>query len=66
MKSLGAMIKQLEPLVGTTDLNAWEQRFVENVILRSNNGALTPRLSEKQITRIEELYAKHFGDARPA
>jgi predicted RNase H-related nuclease YkuK (DUF458 family) len=62
MKSIGAMIKQLEPLVGTTDLNAWEQRFIENIILRSNKGA-TSILSERQVERINELYVKHFGDA---
>jgi len=66
MKSIGAMIQQLEPLVGTADLSAWEQRFVENIVLRSNNGMLTARLTEKQIERVSELYDKHFGDAEPA
>lgn len=66
MKSIGAMIKQLEPLVGTEDLNAWEQRFIENIVLRSNNGTITGILSEKQVERVGELYAKHFGDSEPA
>jgi hypothetical protein len=63
MKSLGAMIKQLEPLVGTDDLNAWETRFVENLALRTVEGHDTGALTEKQIERLTELYAKHFGDA---
>ena len=63
MKSLGAMVKQLEPLLGTPDLNAWEQRFVVNVVETSDHGIYTGYLSTKQIARIEELYRKHFGDA---
>lgn len=62
-KSLGTMILQLEPLVGTADLNAWEMRFVENLALRTVHGRDTGGLSDKQIERLNELYAKHFGDS---
>jgi len=66
VKSIGAMVKQLQPLCGTSDLTAWETDFVENVVLRSNNGTLTTRLSEKQVEVIGRIYNKHFGDAQPA
>lgn len=66
MKSLGAIIHQLEPMLGTKDLNAWERRFVENLVERTGNGKATGKLSINQIARMEELYRKHFGDAEPA
>lgn len=66
MKSLGAMIQQLEPLLGTQDLTAWEQRFVENLIERTGCGRDTGKLTINQIARLEELYRKHFADAEPA
>ena len=66
MKSIGAMVKQLQPLCGTPDLSAWETDFVESVVLRSNNGTLTTRLSEKQVEVVGRIYAKHFGDGEPA
>jgi len=63
MKSLNAMVAQVEGLLDTPDLNEWEQRFVENIATRTDHGKNTGALSGKQIVRIEELYQKHFGDA---
>lgn len=66
MKSLGAIVKQLEPMLGTADLTAWEQGFVENIVERSDHGRDTLKLSANQIARMEDLYRKHFGDAEAA
>lgn len=63
MKSLGAMVKQLGAMLGTSDLNAWEQGFVENVVSTTDDGANTARLSDAQVAKVEGIYAKHFGDA---
>jgi len=66
VKSLGAIILQLEAMLGTQDLTAWEDRFVANIVEISDHGRVTLNLSINQIARLEELYRKHFGDAEPA
>jgi hypothetical protein len=65
-KSLGSMLKQLEALLGTQDLTAWEDNFVRNIVERSDQGRNTGKLSINQIARMEELYRKHFADLEPA
>jgi hypothetical protein len=62
MKSIGAMIQQLEGMLGTDDLSQWESEFVASVAERSAGGALTNRLSEKQVDVVNRIYGKHFGD----
>ena len=66
MKSLGAMIAQLDGLLGTDDLNAWETRFVADISSQTDIGSRTTSLSGKQVEVIERIYRKHFGDAEPA
>lgn len=63
MKSVGAMVKQLEGLIGTSDLNDWETGFVSSIVGRTQRGVDTVRLSPKVIEIIERIYAKHFGDS---
>lgn len=63
MKSLGAMIQQLDGLVDTADLSDWENGFVENVVERTGNGKATSMLTERQVDSVETIYKKHFGDA---
>jgi len=59
--SLGAKIQQLEGLLDTKDVNDWENTFLHNVCDRTAGGLVTRRLSDKQIDRIEELWARHFA-----
>ena len=66
MKSLGTMVQQLEAMLGTNDLTAWEDSFVRNIVERSDHGKQTGKLTINQIARMEELYRKHFADAEPA
>ena len=61
MKSIGAMLEQLDGLLGTNDLTEWEQDFVESVL--AWHGVNSTGLSEKQIAIVERIYKKHFGDA---
>lgn len=62
MKSLGAMIKQLHAMVGTNDLNGWENEFIESVFQQTAEGTDTAFLSNNQVQTIERIYSKHFGD----
>lgn len=62
MKSLGAKINQLAGLVGTKDLTKWETEFVSSVARRTGDGEHTQPLTENQISKIEQLYDRHFGD----
>ena len=66
MKSLGAMILQLEPMIGTHDLTPWEDGFVRRLAEISDHGRDTLKLSVNQIGRLVELYKKHFADAEPS
>jgi hypothetical protein len=61
MKSLGQMIKQLDGLRGTQDINEWESDFIKSVVGWTGNGERTTGLSSKQIAVIERLYRKHFA-----
>lgn len=63
MKSLGAMITQLDSMVGGSDLTPWEDDFVISISERVGTFRDTTRLSAKQVEIIERIYRKHFGDA---
>lgn len=63
MKSIGAMIQQLDGLVDTRDLTEWENEFVTNIVEGTINGKLTRKLTEKQIDVVQRIYRRHFGDA---
>jgi len=57
MKSVRAMIDQLEGLLGTEDVNEWESGFIASMVERRDS--LT--LSAKQVEMIDKLYGKHFA-----
>lgn len=61
MKSLAQKIKQCAGLIGTTDVTAWESDFLQSVVDRSNDGADTTRLSDKQAEVVERIFGKHFA-----
>lgn len=61
MKSIGAQIKQIAGLLGTRDVTAWEQRFIEDMVVKTNNGDLTVHLSPGQCEKIESIFEKHFA-----
>lgn len=61
MKSLGQMIKQLSGMIDTKDLNDWENRFVKNVVERTNCGQDTTCLSSKQSDIATSIHGKHFA-----
>ena len=61
MKSVGAMIQQLEGLLGTPDVTPWESDFIASVVRRTNGGKHTVNLSEKQLDSIESIWKKNFA-----
>lgn len=63
MKSIGQMIDQLDGLLGTSDITAWEQQFISDISERTLCGKVTTGLSEKQVAIVERTYRKNFGDA---
>lgn len=58
--STAQMIERLTGLLGTNDLNAWEQDFVSSLQRHAAAGKVT-NLTDKQVERLDELHAKHFG-----
>jgi len=58
--STTTMIRRLEGLLDTKDLNDWEQNFVRSLVERLEAGEVT-RLTDKQIDRLDELHGKHFA-----
>jgi len=61
MKSLGQMLSLAHGLCGTKDVTDWEETFLEDTWVRTNEGRDTARLSEKQVAVIERIYNKHFA-----
>lgn len=59
--SIGTMVKTIDGLRGTKDVSSWEDEFIASVVDRTNNGANTTMLSEKQVSVVERIYNKHFG-----
>lgn len=53
------MIRKLEGMVDTKDLNEWENEFVKSMVVKADAGEVT-KLTEKQIDRLVELHNKHF------
>ncbi|MBI2313559.1 MAG: hypothetical protein HYU77_13750 [Betaproteobacteria bacterium] len=62
MKSLGAMIAQLQGCAGTGDLTPWEEQFVRDLGAWTQGGRDTRNVTAKQATVLERLYRQHFGD----
>jgi hypothetical protein len=60
MNSTRVMVDKLEGLLGTDDLNEWEQRFVRDMVTRRDENRLTS-LSERQVTSLQNLHGKHFA-----
>lgn len=61
MKSLGTKIQQCEGLLGTKDVNEWQDNFLRNMLDLTNGGADTTRLSPKQAAIVEQIYERHFA-----
>lgn len=59
--SIGTQIIQLSGLVGTDDLNDWENDFVSDILDKTQDGKVTGTLSDRQIMTIERIYKKHFA-----
>lgn len=59
--SLGAMLRQMSGMVDTADLSDWENRFLKNVLARTDEGARTSVITGDQAEKIEQIWSKHFG-----
>lgn len=59
--SIGTQIIQLSGLVGTDDLNDWENDFVSDILDKTQDGKVTGTLNDRQIMTIERIYKKHFS-----
>lgn len=46
-------------LIGTKDINAWTDGFLQNVCDKVEAGVV---LSEKKSDKLFEIYNKHYGD----
>lgn len=58
MVSIGTKIEQLTGMLGSKDLNNWEQGFVQNV---STRYAATRSLTDTQIEIVDRIWEKHFA-----
>ncbi len=61
MRSIGQKIMQIEGLLGTRDVNIWEEEFIRRVIGLTDHGKKTVGLSEKQARIIERIWGRHFA-----
>lgn len=60
MLSTTQMIRRLEGMVGSADLNDWETGFVTTLVLQLERGSVT-KLTEKQLDNLQRLHDKHFA-----
>lgn len=60
-KSIQQKIMQIEGLLGTKDIDEWQQEFIENIVERTQHGKITSGLSGKQLDVIEQIYNRHFA-----
>ena len=59
--SIGAMVEQIDGLLGTKDLTEWEESFVTSVVVKYyTNNKNTTVLSGKQVEIVERIWGKHF------
>jgi hypothetical protein len=59
--SIGSKVEQIEGLLGTGDLNAWEHTFVTDIVARYKAAGSDSRvLTEKQVDVIDRIWRKHF------
>jgi hypothetical protein len=61
MTSLNTKVKQILGLQDTSDLNPWENGFVESVAEITKDGERTTGLSDKQVEVVERIWSKHFA-----
>ena len=66
MTSTRIMVDKLEGMLGTQDLNEWEQGFVRGMVDRRDSKDLTGQslllgITEKQIEILTRLHNKHFA-----
>jgi hypothetical protein len=57
--STGTKIKQLEALLGTSDLNEWETKFVRSIVEPDLVGRR--ELTDRQLEALDRLWGKHFA-----
>ena len=61
MASITTMVRQCAGLVGTKDVNDWEDNFLSGLCERTQDGKNTTSLTEKQIEVVERIWRKNFA-----
>lgn len=61
MTSLTTMVTQLCAMIGTPDLTEWEASFIDSIDDRTQGGKDTRGLSEKQVEKVQSIWARHFA-----
>lgn len=61
MTSIGAMVKRIEGLAGTSDVTKWENDFIESIVGKTDHGRDTSYLTEKQLEIVQRIHNKHFA-----
>lgn len=64
MLSIGAKVKQIAGLAGTSAVDKKTDEFIRHMDRATDNGRRTSHLSEKQVEWIEDIHSKHFGSAQ--
>lgn len=61
MISIGTKIKQLGAMVDTVDLDRKSNKFVGDMVEKTDDGKETRHLSENQIKWIDDLWKRFFA-----
>lgn len=60
MASINLMVKRIAGLVDTSDVNDWDNTFIQSVLKQTKDGDNTTSLTERQLDLVERIFNKHF------
>lgn len=60
MKDLAQKLEQCKALIGTTDINVWDNGFLIHVVVIVDARGTTA-LTGNQVTCLERIHNQHFG-----
>jgi hypothetical protein len=59
--STNVMLKKCEGLIDTTDVNEWENGFLQSILDLTERGTRPDRLTPRQLETLMGIYGKNFG-----
>lgn len=62
MATVGTMVQRIHALANTKDVNDATNKFIHDMWRSTDGGKRTSHLTEKQLSWIEDIFNRHYGD----